>query len=101
MPFAYYARLPPSSKAVYRQSDRIVEIRLSRPELLASLVEGLRLALAAERRPAVELAADHLCRGLTEMLGVAPVRVRVLAVRPTSGWGELHGLYPTDPPPPA
>ena len=96
MPFAYYERLPPSSKAVYRQSDRIVEIRLSRPEILASLVEGLRLALASERRPAVELAADHLGRGLTGMLDVAPVRIRVLAVRPTSGWGELHGLYTPD-----
>jgi hypothetical protein len=96
MPFAYYDRLSPSSKAIYRQSDRVVEIRLSRPDMLAPLVEGLRLALAAERRPAVEMAADDLCRGLTEMLEVPPVRMRVLAVRPTSGWGELHGLYTPD-----
>ena len=96
MPFAYYDRLSSTSKAVYRQSDRVVEIRLSRPDILAPLVEGLRLALAAERRPAVEMAADHLCLGLTEMLEVPPVRMRVLAVRPTSGWGELHGLYTPD-----
>jgi hypothetical protein len=96
MPFAYYDRLSPSSKAIYRQSDKVVEIRLSRPDLLASLVEGLRLALASERRTAVELATDRLGRGLTDMLEVAPVRVQVLAVRPTSGWGELHGLYTPD-----
>ena len=27
------------------------------------------------------------------MLGVVPVEMEVLAVRPSAGWGELHGLY--------
>jgi hypothetical protein len=96
MRFAYYDRLAPAAKAIYRQSDKVVEIRLSRPELLAPLVKGLRLALASERRGAVELAADHLGRGLAEMLAVPPVRIRVLAARPSSDWGELHGLYAPD-----
>ena len=100
MLFEYYDRLPPKSQAVYRQSDRVVEVRLARPDLLAPLVRGLELALAAERRPAVEVAAGHLCQGLTEMLKVAPVRLRVRAARPTSSWGELHGLYTPDPPRP-
>ena len=49
-----------------------------------------------EKRRAVEVAAGHLSRGLTEMLGLPPVAVAVLAVRPSSNWGELHGLYTRD-----
>ena len=97
MPFSYYDRLSARAKAVYRRSDVIVAIPLERPDLLHPLVDGLQQALAAEHRPAVELAASHLARGLTEMLRVRPVAVRVLAVRPRSDWGELHGLYTPDP----
>ncbi len=97
MPFAYYDRLSPRAKAIYRQSDAVVEIRLSQPELLRPLVQGLGEALASESREAVEVAAGHLARGLTDMLGVRPVAVKVLPVRPRETWGELHGLYTPDP----
>jgi len=93
MPFSYYSRLPPRLQKIYLQSDRITEVTLPRPELLLPLVEGLRQALLQENRPAVELASSNLARGLTEMFDIAPVVLHVLAVRPRSDWGELHGLY--------
>ncbi len=93
MPFAYYDRLSSRAKAIYRQSNAVSEILLPRPDLLRPLVKGLAEALARESRPAVELAAGSIAHGLTDVLEVRPVRVRVLAVRPRSDWGELHGLY--------
>lgn len=93
MPFPYFERLSRRRQAIYLASDRIVEIPLPAPELLRPLVEGLALALRREDRRAVELAADYLARGVTDVLGVPPLRVSVLSVRPRSSWGELHGLY--------
>lgn len=93
MSFRYFERLSPRKRKIYLESDRVTEIRLPHPELLLPLVEGLRLALLREDRRALELAARQLARGLTEMLGVAPVAIQVLSVRPRSSWGELHGLY--------
>ena len=93
MPFAYYARLNRSQQAIYRRSDGIVEVPLRQPEALHRLVGALELALAGEDRVATQAAAAHLARGLTDALGIPPVRVEVLAARPHAHWGELHGLY--------
>jgi hypothetical protein len=57
------------------------------------MVEVLREALSQERRKAVEAAASNICAGVTRMLDLPPVRIQVLAVRPSRNWGELHGLY--------
>ena len=100
MPFAYYARLSARNKGIYRQSDGIVQILLPRPDLLFPFVGLVREALAEDRRPAVEAAVGRLVLGMTEMLEVPPVRVQVLAVRPSLSYGELHGLYTNDPPRP-
>ncbi len=93
MPFPYYDRLSARDKAIYQQSDRVTEIGLLRPERLRSFVETLKAALQRDDRRAVEEAAGHLCRGITEMLDVPAAVVQILAVRPSSGGGELHGLY--------
>jgi hypothetical protein len=93
MPFDYYRRLSPRAQRIYDASDRVTELPLPGAERLHPFVAGLREALAAEDRRAVEGAADHLARGITELLGVPPVRVEVLAVRPHADWGELHGTY--------
>src|SRR6266478_1812317 len=93
MPFAYYARLTRTQQAVYRKSDGITEVRLSHPAELHSLVGALDVALRTEDRSETQRATDRLVRGLTEALGVPPVKVEVLAARPHARWGELHGLY--------
>jgi hypothetical protein len=96
MPFPYYQRLSPPDQSTYRASDRIATFSLPVPDLLHPLVGRLKDALAREDRRLVEMAASYLCRGLTQMLAVAPVAVQVLAIRPISSTGELHGLYTRD-----
>jgi DinB superfamily len=93
MPFGYYARLTRSQQAIYRKSDAVVEVRLPRPAALHPAVAALDAALATEDRAGVQRASERLIRGLTDALGVPPVRVEVLAARPHAKWGELHGLY--------
>lgn len=93
MPFPYYNRLSAQNKAIYRRSDAVVRVELAHAELLHPLVGGLREALERDDRRAVEAAAGMLAQGILKILGLAPVSVRVLAVRPSSSDGELHGLY--------
>jgi hypothetical protein len=93
MPFAYYARLNRAQQAVYRKSDAIAEVRLSRPAELHPLVGALDVALRTEDRAETQRATDRLIRGLTEALAIPSVKVEVLAARPHAKWGELHGLY--------
>jgi hypothetical protein len=93
MPFAYYDRLSSRNKAIYRRSDEIVRVELPHAELLHPLVTGVREALARDDRRAVERAASLLAQGILKELDLPPISVQVLAVRPSSGEGELHGLY--------
>jgi hypothetical protein len=93
MPFAYYARLTRAQQGVYRKSDGITDVRLSRPVELHPLVGALDAALGTEERVATQQATDRLIRGLTDALAIPPVKVEVLAARPHAKWGELHGLY--------
>jgi hypothetical protein len=93
MPFAYYQRLSARERAIYRKSDAVTSVTLKHPAELHGLVEALRQALAAEERRAVEAASSGLALGLAAQLDLQPVRIEVLAVRPSADWGELHGLY--------
>jgi len=93
MPFAYYARLSESQKAVYDRSDRIAQIQLPQTDSLRPLVTALAGALAREDRELTLAICQRLLDGLTGTLGVNPVRAEVLAARPHARWGELHGLY--------
>ena len=93
MAFAYYARLSRAQQTIYRKSDAIAEIRLPRPETLRPRVAALESALASEDRTATRRASAELIGGLCEAMGLPPVRVEVLAARPSARWGELHGLY--------
>src|ERR1043166_8076839 len=93
MPFAYYARLSRAQQAIYRRSDEIAEVRLPRPAELHPSVEQVNLPLASEDRATVQRATERMIRAITDALGVAPVKVQVLAARPHAKWGELHGLY--------
>jgi hypothetical protein len=96
MPFSYYDRLPSRAQAVYRKSDAIPFLVLPGAEDLRPRVEVLRAALARDDRRAVEHAVSDLASGLASHLSLPPVMVEVLAVRPSAGWGELHGLYTRD-----
>jgi hypothetical protein len=96
MPFAYFDRLSARDQAVYRKSDAVTALALPEAERLRPLVEDLRLALERDDRREVAAAAGRLALGLAGQLALAPVTIEVLAVRPSAGWGELHGLYTRD-----
>jgi hypothetical protein len=91
--FAYYNRLSPRQKRIYRQSDQVESISLPDPGRLQPLASAVAEALQSENRQRTEAACQKLVAGLTEELGLPPVRVKVLAKRPSRDWGELHGLY--------
>jgi hypothetical protein len=91
--FSYYKKLSAADRKIYRASDGIHGITLPRSEELCPLVPRLARALEQEDREKVELLCRKLAAGMTERLGVPPLRVRVLAARPSASWGELHGLY--------
>ena len=93
MPFPFYRRLSKAGKATYRKSDAIAEVALPEVETLRPLADRIRVALEADDRIAVEHACHALVAAMCRALGVDPVSVRVLASRPRSGGGELHGLY--------
>jgi hypothetical protein len=96
LPFPYYSRLSRRDQEIYRRSDAVTGVHLVRPEAIWPFVGAVQETLAADDRPAVEAAAQYLVRALTTMLAVPPVRLQVLAVRPTLRAAELHGLYTRD-----
>lgn len=93
MPFAYYARLSASRRRIYDRSDAIERIDLPDAAALRSLVAPLAAALQAEKRTEAERLCSAIASGIVSQLGAPPLRVAVLAVRPSNDWGELHGLY--------
>jgi hypothetical protein len=93
MPFAYFDKLSAARKVVYLRSDAIERIALPPGPALTHVVAQIEDELQAERRKQVEVAAQALLSDLTQRLKVPPVRVKVLTVRPSGNWGELHGLY--------
>jgi hypothetical protein len=93
MPFAYYDRLSPARKRIYRKSDEIETIGLPRDVAAGLLVAQIRAALLGEGRADAQLACQRLIDALVDGYKVPPIRVRVLAQRPSGDYGELHGLY--------
>ena len=93
MVFSYYRKLSTAQKRIYEQSDAINTVLLPDAGELRPLIPLLSSALTREDREQVE----HICRKLAleiaSRLAVPPLRVKVLAVRPSASWGELHGLY--------
>ena len=93
MAFAYYRRLSRHRQAVYRQSDAIERVPLANAADFFPLTDELGLALADEDRKAISRASHDLVAELSRTLKAPPVRIKVLAKRPSDDWGELHGLY--------
>jgi hypothetical protein len=65
-----------------------------RPGLrLAESVQSLHAALEGGSRRSVGELAQQIADGICATLGVPRLRVLVQGRRPSSDWGELHGLY--------
>ena len=93
MPFAYYEKLSPAHKRIYRRSDEIAALALPAGVELGATVATIRSSLADDRRNDLQRACQVLCDTLTGGYNVPPVRSIVLARRPSDDYGELHGLY--------
>ena len=93
MPFAYYDRLSPARQRIYRRSDAIDTIGLPREVAPGAEVARIRDALIREDRSGVQAACQRLIDALVAGYKVPPIRIRVLAQRPSDDYGELHGLY--------
>jgi len=91
--FPYYQRLSRRQQAIYRASDRVHRVEVGNGPQLARHAHALRPVLEAGDRAGATRISQVLADALLDGLGVARVRVRVLAVRPSHAWGELHGLY--------
>ena len=103
MRFGYYGSLSRKDKATYDASDRVAFVTLAGAEGLRPIVGVLRQALEQDEsvraadRVVIQAAAGRLVLGITTLLQVEPVDVRVLAVRPALRAAELHGLYTREP----
>lgn len=97
MAFAYYKKLSAKQKRIYDRSDAVSTIRVHGAAQLRPLIDAIAKGLKSEKRRETEIAAGEFTKQLLSKLRVSLVDVKVLSKRPTSTWGELHGLYdPTD-----
>jgi len=90
--FAYYKNLNERQRRLYDRSDAVTSVRVPGSGV-ADLAVDIATALAADDRVGTERAAHTLVAAVLEALQVSPVRVRVLAVRPSNHREELHGQY--------
>jgi len=93
MVFSYYKKLSAAQKRIYEKSDAIISVSLPDAQKFQQFVPLLSSALTSEDREQVETICRKLALGMADRLAVPPLRVKVLAVRPSASWGELHGLY--------
>lgn len=93
MVFDYYKRLSASRQSVYRQSDAIIAVKLPDAQILRPPALALVEALKSENRTVVQRYSQQITDGIIGQLQVPPLRIQLLAVRPSDDWGELHGLY--------
>jgi len=95
--FAYYKKLSAKQKRIYDRSDAVSTIRVHGAAQLRPFIDAIAKGLKSEKRRETEIAAGEFTTQLLSKLRVSLVDVKVLSKRPTSSWGELHGLYdPTD-----
>jgi hypothetical protein len=97
MIFSYFRKLSAAQKCIYQRSDSIISVPLPGAETLQPLIPMLTSALTKEDRKQAEDICRKLALGITNHLSIPPLRIKILAVRPSASWGELHGLYePSD-----
>ena len=93
MVFSYYKKLSAAQKRIYEQSNAIISVTLPDAQVFQPLISLLSFALTEEDREQVERICRKLALGIAGHLAAPPLRVRVFAVRPSTSWGELRGLY--------
>lgn len=93
MVFDYYRKLSAKRQSVYRQSDAIIAVPLPDAPALQPPAQALLAALESENRAVVQRLSQQISNGIIGQLHTPPLRIQVLAVRPSDDWGELHGLY--------
>lgn len=93
MVFDYYKKLSAKRQSVYRQSDAIIAVALPDAASLQPPAQALVAALKSEDRAVVQRLSQQVTNGIIDQLHTPPLRIQVLAVRPSDDWGELHGLY--------
>lgn len=93
MAFAYYKRLKPAQKKIYRASDGVTFLRLPWAKEFKPFVSALQDALAGEDQAETQKYTQKFVHALCQVFNVPKVKVKVLARRPSAHWGELHGLY--------
>lgn len=93
MRLAYYDRLSAARKNIYRRSDAIETIGLPPGVPTDAEVAQIRSSLSGDDRAGVQATCQRLIDVLTAGYKVPPIRLRVLARRPSDDYGELHGLY--------
>ncbi len=93
MPYAYYAKLKPKQKAIYRRSDEIAKLTLPPDPSFPGLVRSLEKALAARTTRTGRARRAGARQRVLEVLEVRPLRIKVLSRRPSTSTSELHGLY--------
>jgi hypothetical protein len=86
-------KLNRSDERAYARSNAITAIRVPPSALVRVRVAAVAGALATEDQRRIELASQHLLDLFCQLLRVPPLRVEVCGRRPTSHYGELHGLY--------
>jgi hypothetical protein len=86
-------RLPPGKRGVYDRSDGITSIPLEPTRVLRQVVRDLETALGRGDRRAVGELSQRVADDVCASLRVPSLRVVVEGRRPSSDWGELHGLY--------
>ena len=57
------------------------------------MTEKLAAALRTNKRAVVEAVCKQLASGMLLQLKAPPVQIKVMAVRPSNDYGELHGFY--------
>ncbi len=93
MVFGYYYNLTKRQQKIYRDSDKLHSIRLSRVTRMRPMISRLSDALAREHRADTEKVCRELIMAITTVLEVPPVRIKVLVQRPSDDREDLHGLY--------
>ncbi len=93
MVFSYYNSLNAAQKRIYRKSDEIHAVPLPKASDLHPFILELSRALENEDRAMAEYFCQRLATGMVSVLMAPPIRITLLAARPSASWGELHGLY--------